>query len=121
MSSKKKRCQKSGHLFISFERYNINESLVCESMDFDVANLTFVFNLKSIFIDGTINVLRPSLGRMFLIHFECLSIEVTEFYDFAIVAGGDGSVSFVANILMKSGQNIPLGIIPAGTCNDFAK
>lgn len=52
---------------------------------------------------------------------ELMELMQKESYDFAIVAGGDGSVSFVANILMKSGQNIPLGIIPAGTCNDFAK
>lgn len=44
-----------------------------------------------------------------------------EYYDFVMVAGGDGSINFVVNILMKAGLDIPLGIIPAGTCNDFAK
>ena len=44
-----------------------------------------------------------------------------EKYDFVMVAGGDGSVSFVANALMKANIDIPLGLIPAGTCNDFAK
>lgn len=43
-----------------------------------------------------------------------------EMYDFAVVAGGDGTVNFVANLLLKSGVDIPLGVIPAGTCNDFA-
>ena len=44
-----------------------------------------------------------------------------ERYDFVIVAGGDGSVNFVVNVLMKTGLDIPLGVVPAGTCNDFAK
>ena len=38
-----------------------------------------------------------------------------------IVAGGDGTINRVVNIMMKYNINTPLGIIPAGTSNDFAK
>ena len=37
-----------------------------------------------------------------------------------IVAGGDGTVNKVVNDLIRSGRDIPVGIIPAGTANDFA-
>ncbi|QUI24764.1 YegS/Rv2252/BmrU family lipid kinase [Vallitalea pronyensis] len=37
-----------------------------------------------------------------------------------IVAGGDGSVNQVVNCMMKQRIYLPLGVIPAGTANDFA-
>lgn len=37
-----------------------------------------------------------------------------------IVAGGDGSINQVVNCIMKYNIDIPLGVIPAGTANDFA-
>lgn len=37
-----------------------------------------------------------------------------------IVAGGDGTLNRVVNAMMKYNVNIPIGIIPAGTSNDFA-
>jgi diacylglycerol kinase family enzyme len=39
--------------------------------------------------------------------------------DAVVVAGGDGTVSAVANLL--AGTNIPLAVFPAGTLNHFAK
>ena len=41
-------------------------------------------------------------------------------YKFIISSGGDGTLNFVSNIILKGGIDIPMGIIPAGTCNDFA-
>lgn len=38
-----------------------------------------------------------------------------------VVAGGDGTVNRVVNVMMKCGIKTPLGIIPAGTSNDFAR
>lgn len=38
-----------------------------------------------------------------------------------VVAGGDGTINRVVNVMMKNDIKIPLGIIPAGTSNDFAK
>jgi len=41
-------------------------------------------------------------------------------FDFVIISGGDGTLNSSVNILQKNNYNLPLGIIPAGTCNDFA-
>jgi len=38
-----------------------------------------------------------------------------------VVAGGDGTVNRVVNIMMRNKIDVPLGIIPAGTSNDFAR
>lgn len=38
-----------------------------------------------------------------------------------VVAGGDGTINKVVNFMMKYNIAVPLGIIPAGTSNDFAK
>ena len=40
--------------------------------------------------------------------------------DAIMVAGGDGTVNFVVNALKRYGHDVPLGIFPAGTANDFA-
>jgi diacylglycerol kinase (ATP) len=37
-----------------------------------------------------------------------------------IIAGGDGSINEIVNGLLTSGQRVPLGIIAAGSGNDFA-
>lgn len=41
-------------------------------------------------------------------------------YSRIIVAGGDGTVNLCVNAMIKHGINLPLGILPAGTANDFA-
>jgi len=41
-------------------------------------------------------------------------------YTGIVVAGGDGTVNKVINLIKKQNLNIPLGIIPTGTVNDFA-
>ncbi len=38
-----------------------------------------------------------------------------------VVAGGDGTINRVVNVMLKNNINIPLGVIPAGTSNDFAR
>ncbi|MCL1844941.1 MAG: YegS/Rv2252/BmrU family lipid kinase [Defluviitaleaceae bacterium] len=37
-----------------------------------------------------------------------------------VVAGGDGTINMVINAMERLGKTTPLGIIPAGTANDFA-
>ncbi|WP_371365163.1 Diacylglycerol kinase [Sporomusa rhizae] len=37
-----------------------------------------------------------------------------------IVSGGDGTVHEVINAMLAEAVDVPLGIIPSGTCNDFA-
>lgn len=43
-----------------------------------------------------------------------------EGYDMIISCGGDGTVHEVVNGIMKSNKKTRLGILPAGTVNDFA-
>ena len=38
-----------------------------------------------------------------------------------VVVGGDGTTTHVANAILESGRDVRLGILPAGTGNDFAK
>jgi len=42
-------------------------------------------------------------------------------YDGIIACGGDGSVNFIGGLLARKGLDIPMGILPNGTCNDFAR
>ncbi len=42
-------------------------------------------------------------------------------YDGILACGGDGSVKFIGGLLAKKGLDIPLGVLPNGTCNDFAR
>ena len=42
-------------------------------------------------------------------------------FDGVVVCGGDGSVNSVAKTIVESGSNLPLGVIPNGTCNDFSR
>lgn len=44
-----------------------------------------------------------------------------ETIDLMVVAGGDGTVNFVLNRMKEMDLNIPIGVIPAGTANDFAR
>lgn len=44
----------------------------------------------------------------------------SESYSAIVVSGGDGSVNEVVNGMMHYGIDVPLGIIPSGTANDFA-
>ncbi len=37
-----------------------------------------------------------------------------------LVAGGDGTVNYVVNLLKKNGLDVPLAVLPTGTANDFA-
>lgn len=44
-----------------------------------------------------------------------------EKYYAIVVAGGDGTINRVVNVIMQNNIKTPLGIIPAGTSNDFAR
>lgn len=37
-----------------------------------------------------------------------------------LAAGGDGTINFCVNAMIKNGIDLPLGVLPAGTANDFA-
>lgn len=48
-------------------------------------------------------------------------ILVEDEYKFVVVSGGDGTVNLTASALLTEKLDLPMGIIPAGTCNDFAR
>lgn len=37
-----------------------------------------------------------------------------------LIAGGDGSINYIVNLLKEYKKDIPLAVLPAGTANDFA-
>ena len=61
------------------------------------------YRLEPLRIDFTQN---PFVGR--------------EEIDLVVVAGGDGTVNFILNRMKEKKLDIPIGVIPAGTANDFA-
>jgi YegS/Rv2252/BmrU family lipid kinase len=54
------------------------------------------------------------------IEFERNPFDGNEDVDLVIIAGGDGTINYGVNAMMHKGLSITLGIIPAGTANDFA-
>lgn len=42
-------------------------------------------------------------------------------YDHILISGGDGTVDLILNAIKQLDINIPIGILPSGTANDFAK
>ncbi|MCX7884872.1 MAG: YegS/Rv2252/BmrU family lipid kinase [Caloramator sp.] len=43
-----------------------------------------------------------------------------DFCDIVVISGGDGTINHVINAMLKNDLNVPIGIIPSGTANDFA-
>lgn len=50
-----------------------------------------------------------------------LDILTQQAFDLVAISGGDGTINFVVNILLKNEIKLPIGIIPAGTSNDLAR
>lgn len=50
-----------------------------------------------------------------------LSILNDNNYSYIIISGGDGTINTMVNTMLKNNINLPIGIIPSGTCNDFAR
>lgn len=40
--------------------------------------------------------------------------------DLVVVAGGDGTLNYAVNSMLSNGLSLTLGVLPAGTANDFA-
>lgn len=55
-----------------------------------------------------------------LIDFQANPFDGNETIDLMVVAGGDGSVNYVVNAMKRKELDIPIGVIPGGTANDFA-
>lgn len=41
-------------------------------------------------------------------------------YEHLLIAGGDGTINYVVNLMKQSRVDVPVAILPAGTANDFA-
>ncbi len=41
-------------------------------------------------------------------------------FEKVIIAGGDGTINQVVSLMIKHELNLPIGIYPVGTCNDFS-
>lgn len=46
--------------------------------------------------------------------------DMAEGYHHVLIAGGDGTVNHVVNLLKNANIDIPVGVLPTGTANDFA-
>lgn len=46
--------------------------------------------------------------------------EIDDTYDHLLLAGGDGTIDMVLNVIKECNINLPIGILPTGTANDFA-
>ena len=55
------------------------------------------------------------------IDFESDPFEGLGRFELLVVAGGDGTIGFVVDRMLHCGIDTPLGIIPLGTANDFAR
>lgn len=47
--------------------------------------------------------------------------DIKDNYHHILIAGGDGTVDILINYMMNSGIDLPIGILPMGTANDYAK
>ncbi|NFG22614.1 YegS/Rv2252/BmrU family lipid kinase [Clostridium botulinum] len=47
--------------------------------------------------------------------------DVDNTYEYILIAGGDGTVDSVVNAMKKRDIDLPIGILPVGTANDFGK
>lgn len=47
--------------------------------------------------------------------------DIDESYAYILVAGGDGTVDNIVNAMKNKCIDLPIGILPVGTANDFAK
>lgn len=48
------------------------------------------------------------------------SMERAHGYDIILASGGDGTINHIINAMVQNNINVPIGILPSGTANDFA-
>ncbi|MCB2290458.1 YegS/Rv2252/BmrU family lipid kinase [Clostridium sp. CS001] len=57
----------------------------------------------------------------FEIPLEDAFIDLDESYRYILIAGGDGTVDNVVNLIKEKKIDLPIAILPSGTANDFAR
>ncbi len=73
-----------------------------------------VESLVAIFEEGGYDVRTKSL------RFDENPLEGEGELSLVVVCGGDGTINYIINSMRALGLDIPIGVIPAGTANDFA-
>lgn len=53
-------------------------------------------------------------------HISRAFIDIDDTYDHILIAGGDGTVNLILNAMKMLDIDLPIGILPTGTANDFA-
>ncbi|MEF9951296.1 MAG: YegS/Rv2252/BmrU family lipid kinase [Clostridium sp.] len=76
-------------------------------------------------LDSIINILQTGGHRVTLFRtdsIDCIYEEIknSKNFDSIVVSGGDGTISHVINAMAKYDLDVPIGVIPAGTANDFS-
>ena len=54
---------------------------------------------------------------------ECIDkafLDIDDTYEHLIIAGGDGTIDIIINTMKNLNIDMPVGILPVGTANDFA-
>jgi len=54
---------------------------------------------------------------------ECIEkafLDIDDTYEHLVIAGGDGTIDIIINTMKNLEINLPVGILPVGTANDFA-
>ncbi|MCJ7691315.1 MAG: YegS/Rv2252/BmrU family lipid kinase [Clostridiaceae bacterium] len=47
--------------------------------------------------------------------------DIDKSYKYVLIAGGDGTIDSIVNVMKEKEINLPIAIIPTGTANDFAR
>jgi len=91
---------------------------ICCIINRHAGTATELPDLKALFAQFGTSVDIPALeGRKSIA--ECAAEASKNGFDIVVAAGGDGTVNAVASVL--AGTSVPMGVIPSGTLNHFAK
>ena len=78
------------------------------------------------YLDYLINSYQKNLLQLYHIDLDLIEIyqeafaDIDDTFDHIFISGGDGTVNEVVNGMKKLNIDLPIGVIPAGTANDFA-
>ena len=80
-----------------------------------VNNLDFIIKIYQLYI---ITLVPYRINKH-----ECIDkafLDIDDTYDHLLLAGGDGTIDIIINTMKRLNIDLPVGILPVGTANDFA-
>ena len=80
-----------------------------------VNNLDFIINIYQMY---NITLVPYRINKN-----ECIDkafLDIDDTYDHLLLAGGDGTIDIIINTMKRLNIDLPVGILPVGTANDFA-